>query len=130
MADWIDAISKRIEEIGECKENIVQDSEEFYFNSKHVNRLIRKHRVGGKDKERVEDLPFFGMSLISYCQRTGKSFPDFIRNSFKTIESKAIDNEGLYRICGNSHVLQILKDKLNVGKYCWYSKKNLLLRTF
>jgi hypothetical protein len=119
MADWIEAIQKRIEEVGECKENRVDESKSIFYSHKHSQKLVRKHGSldrSGVSNNTIEIMPFFGMNLMKYCLKTGKSYPDFIIDGLKLIERNGLKMEGLYRICGNNHVINILKDKLNIGK--------------
>lgn len=58
----------------------------------------------------------FGVPLAEICKREGGTVPFIVRRIVKHIEDEGLDQEGIYRVNGNSRVIERLKADFDRGR--------------
>lgn len=58
----------------------------------------------------------FGIPLTDLCNREGSTVPFIVRRIVKHIEDVGLDQEGIYRINGNTRIIDKLKMDFDRGE--------------
>uniref|UniRef100_A0A7N4P561 Rho GTPase activating protein 27 n=1 Tax=Sarcophilus harrisii TaxID=9305 RepID=A0A7N4P561_SARHA len=65
-----------------------------------------------RDKGYIKD-QVFGCALSTLCERENSLIPRFVQQCIRTVESRGLDIDGLYRISGNLATIQKLRYKVD-----------------
>jgi len=110
---------KEKEKPEKIKKNNSQDTTNSVNDDKHKNKKFGKI-FGNKKSESQNDLLndylIFGGTLEEQVRKEGTKIPKIVEECIKEIEKRGVETEGIYRLSGNTAVVNRLKAMYNRGE--------------
>jgi len=114
-----DGKSKKDKDKDKDKDKNKKSSQDNNNDSKHKNKKFGKV-FGNKKSESQSDLLndylIFGGTLEEQAQKEGSKIPKVVEECITEIEKRGVETEGIYRLSGNTAVVNRLKAMYNRGE--------------
>jgi len=118
-SDIIDMLDRAYTKAG-VKNPYVDGTKESNHNNKNGKNGKARINIFGKvmksQSNLLNNFLVFGGSLEEQVQKEGSNIPSIVKDCIREIEKRGIDTEGIYRLSGNSSVVNRLKEQYNKGE--------------